>query len=158
MKFLNRQRILYAEENEDACLMLSTLLGFSDIDVFFAHTIEEAFQEALNKHFDLYLLGSRFSDGSDLELCRRLRELNPQTPIVFYSNDAYKIDKQKGLVAGAQAYLIKPEIDTVLPTILRLTSQVLESVGIQEFDEFYVNSPYRQTSISANDGQVVLNG
>jgi len=62
-----------------------------------------------------------------LELCRRLREFSPQIPIVFYSNDAREIDRQKGLATGAQAYLIKPEIDTVLPTILRLASPVSDS-------------------------------
>lgn len=156
MKFLNRCRVLYAEKNEDAGFMLSTLLGFSGIDVFFAHTIKEAFQEARSKHFDVYLLGSGFSDGSDLELCRRLREFNPQTPIVFYSNDAYKIDRQNGLAAGARAYLIKPEIDTVIPTILRLLSQVSESAKTRKFDEFYVNIPDRQISISANICQAII--
>ncbi|HEX8735645.1 MAG TPA: response regulator [Pyrinomonadaceae bacterium] len=150
MKFPNRHRVLYAEDNEDACFMLSALLGFSGIDILFAHTIKEAFQEARGKHFDLYLLGSGFSDGSDLELCRQLREFNPRTPIVFYSNDAYEIDRQEGLAAGAHAYLVKPEIDTVIPTILRLISQVSESAKIPEPDEFYVNRPHGQISIPTN--------
>ncbi|HLM03469.1 MAG TPA: response regulator [Pyrinomonadaceae bacterium] len=127
MKLTNRLRVLYAENNEDACFMLSKLLEFSGVEVSCAHTFKQAFDEARSKSFDVYLLGSKFSDGSDLELCRRLREFSPQIPIVFYSNDAREIDRQKGLATGAQAYLIKPEIDTVLPTILRLASQVSDS-------------------------------
>jgi DNA-binding response OmpR family regulator len=127
MKFTDRVRVLYAEDNEDACFMLNILLEFSGVEVSCAHTVEQAFETARNKSFDVYLLGSKFSDGSALELCRQLRELNPQIPVVFYSNDAHEADRQKGLAAGAQAYLIKPEIDTVLPTILRLASQVSDA-------------------------------
>lgn len=122
MKELKRIRILYAENDEDAGFMLSTLLGFADIDVSLARSVKKAFEDAQTEYFDAYLLESRFSDGSGLELCRRLHEFAPQTPIVFYSADAYKTDKQEGLAAGAKAYLVKPEINTVVPTILRLTS------------------------------------
>lgn len=122
MKSIKRLSILYADDNEDACFMLSTLLGMSDIDVMPARSIKEAFQSAQSKHFDLYLLDNRFSDGSGLELCRQLHEFNPQTPIVFYSGDAYESDRQKGLAAGANAYLFKPDVDTIAPTIFRLVT------------------------------------
>src|SRR5688572_15185172 len=101
MKELKRIRILYAENDEDAGFMLSTLLGFADIDVSLARSVKKAFEDAQTENFDAYLLESRFSDGSGLELCRRLHEFNPQTPIVFYSADAYKTDKLEGLAAGA---------------------------------------------------------
>jgi CheY-like chemotaxis protein len=155
MKFPVRYRVLYADDNEDACFMLSTLLGFSGIDVLFVHTTKEAFQKAQNEHFDVYLLDSRFPDGSGLELCRQLREFDPQTPIVFYSSDAYETDRQKALAAGAQVYLVKPEVDTVIPTILRLASQASETVEIKESDEFYASRPDRQISIPANAYQII---
>lgn len=120
MKYSNRRRVLYVDDNVDACFMLSTLLGFSGIDVLCAYTIKDAFRLAENEHFDVYLLDNRFPDGSGLELCRQLRELSPQTPIVFYSGDAYETDRQKALAAGAQAYVVKPEIDKVVSTLLQL--------------------------------------
>lgn len=123
MKKSNRLRILYAEDNKDACEMLSTLLSLSDIEVLPAGSVAEAFQAAQNKYFDLYLLDSRLPDGSGFELCQQLRERDPQTPIVFYSADAFEWDKQKGLAAGANAYLVKPHVDTVAPTIFQLVTQ-----------------------------------
>jgi CheY-like chemotaxis protein len=129
MKKPNRLRILYAEDNKDACEMLSALLGFSDIDVLPASSIAEAFQAAQNKYFDLYLLDSRFPDGSGLELCQQLRKHDTQTPIVFYSADAYEWDKQKGLAAGANAYLVKPNVDTVAPTIFQLVTKTFGNVN-----------------------------
>ena len=46
-------------------------------------------------------------------------------PIIFYSAAAYESDKEEGLSAGAQAYVIKPEIDELLTTI----SKVLQGEG-----------------------------
>lgn len=132
MKEFNRFSILYAEDDKDACDMLDALLGFSGIDVSCVHTVKEAFQLSQNEHFDLYLLDSSFPLGSGLELCRQLREFNPQTPIVFYSGDAYETDKQKGLAAGANAYLVKPDSDTIVETIFQLIPQITATAYSQE--------------------------
>jgi DNA-binding response OmpR family regulator len=120
MKLSKRLSVLYAEDNEDSSFMLMILLGLSDIDVLVARSVKEAFESAQNRHFDLYLLDNKFPDGSGLELCQQLRAIKPQTPIVFYSGAAYETDRQKGLEAGADAYLFKPEVGTVASTIFQL--------------------------------------
>ena len=73
-----------------------------------------------NKLFDLYLLETRLATGGGFELCRRLREFDGFTPIVFYSGDGREEDKAKGLAAGANIYLVKPDSDNIVPSILRL--------------------------------------
>lgn len=120
MQSLTRPRVLYADDNEDDCFMLSTMLGFSNIETKSANTIDEALKLAQAEQFDLYLLDTRFPEGSGLELCRQLREFNPQTPIVFYSGDAYEDDKAKGFAAGADAYLVKPDSDGIAPAVFQL--------------------------------------
>jgi two-component system KDP operon response regulator KdpE len=108
MKILNRPRILYAEDDEDNRLLVRTMCDLSGIEAVTTETIAEAWQLAQSEHFDLYLLDSRFPDGDGLELCRRLREYAPHTPILIYSAHAYETDKKKGLAAGANDYLTKP--------------------------------------------------
>jgi DNA-binding response OmpR family regulator len=132
MKSTKRVSVLYAEYNEDAGFMLSTLLGFSDIDVLLARSIKDAFEAAQDRHFDLYLLDSRFVDGTGFDLCQQLHRFNPQTPIVFYSGDAHETDRQKGLSAGANVYLVKPDVETVAPTIHQLVAQISENVNDEE--------------------------
>jgi DNA-binding response OmpR family regulator len=122
MQVPKRVRILYVDDNEDAGLMLSILLGYEGIDVLPALTIAEAIREAKNNKFDAYLLDSRFQDGSGYSLCRQLLEINPHVPVVFYSGDGGSTDKKMGLAAGAGAYLVKPQIDKIAPTILGLVS------------------------------------
>jgi DNA-binding response OmpR family regulator len=120
MKSVIRLRVLYADDDEDAGLMLSTLLNLSNIEVQTVKSVVEALRVAHSKSFDLYLLDTRFPDGSGFELCRRLREFNSSTPIVFYSGEGFEKDKAKGLAAGANAYLVKPNCDHIAPIILRL--------------------------------------
>jgi len=41
-------------------------------------------------------------------LCRKLREFDASTPILFHSGAAFERDKQEAFAAGAQGYLVKP--------------------------------------------------
>jgi DNA-binding response OmpR family regulator len=97
--------------------MLSYLLGSSDFKVELAETIEEALGLAQEHEFDLYVLDKRFPDGTGLELCQKLRELTPGVPVIFYSGDAYHLQQQEGLAAGADAYIAKPYIDELLEAV-----------------------------------------
>lgn len=120
MKSAPRFRVLYGENNEDACLMMTTLLRFSDIDVKSRGTLNEVLQSVYEIGFDLYLLDTRFPDGDGFELCRHIHDMALQTPIIFYSGDARSIDKEKGIAAGAEAYLVKPHLDEVVLAIEQL--------------------------------------
>ncbi|MBD0371043.1 MAG: response regulator [Pyrinomonadaceae bacterium] len=113
-------RILYAEDNEDTCFLISTMLGQANIEVKCAMSASEALQLAKTEHFDLYMLDTIFPDGDGVELCKQLRVLDGHTPVVFYSGAAYDTDKRRALDAGAQAYLIKPDFEGVVETVSRL--------------------------------------
>lgn len=116
-----KQRILCVEDNEDTCLMLSFLLGQAGYEVRQADSFAEGLRLTKSERFDLYILDNRFADGTGLELCGRIRELHPATPIIFLSGLAHESDRQRGLKAGAQAYLIKPDgISKLVETIRRL--------------------------------------
>jgi len=123
MKFPNRHRVLYAEDNEDSCFMVSTMCKFAGIEVVTTKTVTEAWRLAQSENFDLYLLDSRFPDGDGLELCRRLREYAQHTPIIIYSGNAYEADKKKGIAAGADYYLTKPYLDDLAATIRQIIEQ-----------------------------------
>ena len=113
---LTHCRILCVDDNEDTGFMLSHLLGL-EYEVTTATSVAEAIRLVGNERFDLYVLDNRFHDGTGVELCRKIRATDRQTPIIFYSGAAYESDKEAGLAAGAQAYVTKPEIDELLTTI-----------------------------------------
>ncbi len=107
-------------DDDDTCDLLGATLSISNIEVKSAHTVADAWRLAQIEPFDLYLLETRLPDGDGFDLCRRLHEFAPHTPIVFYSSEAYAADRQKGLAAGAAAYLVKPYFDDLAATILQI--------------------------------------
>jgi len=119
---LERKRILCVEDDVDSCDMLRVLLH--EYEVVAANTVAEGLKMARAEHFDLYLLDSRYPDGSGVDLCRQLRLFDSQTPIVFHSGLEGESDIRDALSAGAQAYLVKPiGIDELEGSIERLLAE-----------------------------------
>jgi CheY-like chemotaxis protein len=119
MKDSKKIRVLYANDNQEDCIMLSILLGNQDIEVFTANTVTEAWRLAQNEHFDFYLLDVRFAQGDGLPLCRKLREYAPHTPILLtHMNQIIQKswrqilmpDYEKAIEAGCN-YLIGKPVD-----------------------------------------------
>lgn len=122
-----RRRILCVDDNEDTCFMLTTLLG-RDYETKSAAGVGATMELARREHFDLYILDNRFPNATGPELCRRLRELHPETPIIFYSGAAFESDREEGLRAGAQAYIVKPNIDSLTEAVRRVLTNGTEAV------------------------------
>jgi len=103
---LEKKRILFVEDSADAHqLMELTLTGYR---VVTARDFTEGLRLAKQRYFDLYILDNWLPDGTGIELCRRIREFDPHTPVVFVSGAAYESDVREGLTAGAQIYITKP--------------------------------------------------
>jgi two-component system chemotaxis response regulator CheY len=47
-------------------------------------------------------------DGSGIDLCREIRLLKPDSPIIFTSGAAMRNSVDEAIEAGAASYIIKP--------------------------------------------------
>jgi CheY-like chemotaxis protein len=118
------KRVLCVDDDEDTCAMLCALLGLINCQAVAAATADEALDKIGGGDFDLYLLDNWLPGMSGVELCRRIRESDPSTPIVFYSGAAYESEQEEALAAGAQAYLVKPaDVDKLVATVRRLLGE-----------------------------------
>ena len=115
-----RKRILCVEDDEDTRTMMSVLLDHYGYEAVIAGSVPDALERARAGGLALCILDHWLSQGSGIELCQQIRAFDSHTPIMFYSGAGYRADIQKGLDAGAQAYLVKPDIDRLKPTIDRL--------------------------------------
>jgi two-component system OmpR family response regulator len=122
MSFSTQPRVLCVDDDEDSRDMLSTLLRFSRIETKAVATAAQALSLIQAERFDLYLLDSRLPDLDGFELCRRLRDFDPHTPILFFSGAAYEADKKRGIEAGANAYVIKPDLAGLVGSITQFVS------------------------------------
>lgn len=102
------RRVLCAEPHADTCDLITMLLKQQGHEVVSARTVAECLELVGGHRFDLYMLDDDYIDGTALELCKQLRRLTPETPILFFSSRAFQRDRERGLAAGAAAYLTKP--------------------------------------------------
>ena len=104
--------ILFVDDHEDTRFLISYLLGSWGYEVVAAESIGEGLALARSRRFDLYLLDSRFADGSGAELCEGIREFDKATPIIFYSGD-HPSRLVKALECDAQGFVLKPGFDAL---------------------------------------------
>lgn len=129
MPYNCRARVLYVDDDEDSREMLCLLLRSLRIEVEAVPTAAQALSSIQIEHFDLYLLDAWLPDLDGFELCRRIRQLLPHTPILFFSGAAYETDKQRAIEAGANTYVIKPDVSDLLEHVTRFIPQAQSAVA-----------------------------
>jgi two-component system OmpR family response regulator len=127
-----RPRVLCVDDDEDSRVMLVTLLKHAFIEAKAVGTAAQTLSLIQAEHFDLYTLDGWLPEIDGFELCRRLRVFDSHTPILFFSGAAYEADKKKGIEAGADDYVIKPNISQLVRSIKQFMSrEVQQPVGRQ---------------------------
>ena len=115
-------RILHVEDDEDTRALVSHILHAEGWKVVSVENASSAFKLAEEGEFDLYLIDNWIEGDTENELCRGLRTLDPDTPILFYSAAVFPADVQSALASGAQGYLEKPcTPDALVEEILKLS-------------------------------------
>ena len=120
---LSNPHVLSVDDDEEGCEMLSLLLKSHGFEVTCAQSAADAWPKIKAECFDLYLLDAWLPQIDGFELCRQIRQCDAKTPILFYSGAAYDADKQKGMAAGANAYVTKPDLDGLIETMSGLIAK-----------------------------------
>jgi DNA-binding NtrC family response regulator len=119
----NKSRILYVDDNADACEMMQIwLTGTNEsLDVTAAQDSHEALNMIAKDRFDLYIFDYRMPNVDGADLCSMVRTKDPNVPVIIYSAIAQLSDTAEGYKAGATEFLIKPnDFDKFAPTVRRL--------------------------------------
>ena len=132
-------RALCVEDDDDTREIIGIYLRSHGLEVELAATADEALRRNQTRDFDLYLLDSWLPDIDGYELCRQIRGGRRGTPILFFSGAAREVDKQKGIEAGANAYIFKPNFAELIDTLSRLVggTGVLEPMANTDGTGFY---------------------
>ena len=98
-------QVLLVEDHYDIRTTISSALDRSGFKVTGVECHASALHQVESREFDAFLLNRLCPDGIGLSLCRQLRNLYPQKPIVVYSTAVLAITQEQRLQAGASAYL-----------------------------------------------------
>ena len=104
-----RPAILFVEDISDTRELVEFSLRQDGFDVKTVQTAQEGLDLARKKSYALILLDIGLPDKDGLQLCREIREFDPQTPIVLYTAYGELLDEQEAARAGAQGCLRKPD-------------------------------------------------
>ena len=89
----------------------------------------ESIALARTGQFKLYLLGEGFEDTTNLNICQQIRTFDSDTPVLFCSAWVRPADHDRGINAGAQAYLTKPcDLDELVQTVEQLIAKAAAGV------------------------------
>ncbi|MGW5647930.1 response regulator transcription factor [Saccharopolyspora sp. NPDC003752] len=101
-------RVLVVEDDHTIGQALESSLRSHGYDVSWQHTGQDTLELAGRREFDLVLLDLGLPDLDGVEVCRRLRETQPQCVLVILTARHDEMDVVVGLEAGADDYLTKP--------------------------------------------------
>lgn len=73
-----------------------------------AYNCQKARQLLKSESFDLAILDVNLPDGNGFEICRELKEVSPETPVIFLTANDLEEDVLKGFDQGADDYITKP--------------------------------------------------
>ena len=116
-------RILCVDDDEDTRDLLAHLLDYSDLEAIAVQDTEAALRLIEMEKFSLYIIDGQLPGVSGIGLCEQIRRHDKKTPVVIFSGHAFASDREAGMLAGANVYIVKPHISEVVPAVRRLLEE-----------------------------------
>jgi two-component system alkaline phosphatase synthesis response regulator PhoP len=150
-------RLLLVEDEAGLVMTISDRLHAEGYAVDHAGDGERGFELARKGGFDLIILDLMLPKRGGMDVCRSLRQLSIDTPILMLTARTQVVDKVVGLQLGADDYLTKPfemlELLARIDAILRRTRRPSSVAGgLQRFGKLTLNFT---TGEVLRDGQPV---
>lgn len=100
--------ILVVEDDISIQKLMNTVLTRKGYGVFCASCAEDALKIIDHQYIDLAILDVMLPGMNGFDLCRELRYINQNLPVLMVTAMNEPIDKQRGFIAGTDDYMTKP--------------------------------------------------
>jgi len=141
-------RILIIEDEEKIARVLQLELQFEGYEAEMAHTGTEGLLKYREQQWDLILLDVMLPEMSGMDVLKRIRATELQTPVIMLTAKNEVEDKVKGLDLGANDYVTKPfEIEELLARIrssLRFSQKSSTQQEQVTFGQLSINEQTRE--------------
>ncbi|RWZ59800.1 response regulator transcription factor [Halobacillus fulvus] len=121
------QKILIVDDEESIVTLLKYNIDQAGYSTEVAYSGTDALEKASNTTFDLIVLDVMLPGMDGMEVCKKLRQQQVETPILMLTAKDDEFDKVLGLELGADDYLTKPfsprEVVARIKAILRRISR-----------------------------------
>ncbi|CAM3272042.1 response regulator transcription factor [Filibacter tadaridae] len=150
-----KERILIIEDEENIARVLQLELEFEGYETGIAHTGTDGLIKYREQGWNLILLDLMLPGLNGLDVLRRIRATENETPVILLTAKDDMEDKVAGLDLGANDYVTKPfEIEELLA---RIRSAIrFSKVSVHGKDEFF--HEFASLSIHEQTREVKRNG
>lgn len=125
---IKEMRILIAEDEPKVASFIKKGLEENNFDADIAYDGLSAEKLAQRFKYELFILDIIIPGINGLELCRKLKKLNPNIPVLMLTALGTTDDKIIGFDAGANDYLVKPfEFRELLARVKVLTNKPVQT-------------------------------
>ena len=122
-----KRTILIIEDEPSIVTLLKYNLEQNDFQTVIAYNGVEAMERFKEQSYDLIVLDIMLPKKDGTEVCKEIRQINQQVPIIMLTAKDTEYDKIYGLEIGADDYLTKPfspkELNARINAILRRTEK-----------------------------------
>ena len=131
------KKILTIDDNSQSTEALRLCLERQGYEVIAAYGGTEGLRKFQENHPDLVILDVMISDTDGWEICRSLREMSPNVPILILTVLKEKANVVRGLALGADEFVAKPfrsgELVARIQALLRRTNMTKASSNRPSF-------------------------
>ena len=150
--------ILIIEDDSSILRGLKDNLTFEGYTVSTSMNGKEGLKKALHEEFDLILLDIMLPGLNGHEVCRRIKKVKNNLPVIMLTARSSEIDKVTGLDVGADDYITKPfgipELLARIRAVLRRTNKL--PVGIDTYSFGNVTLDFKKYIALFKDKEVNL--
>ena len=115
---MSQKTILIVEDSSDISRLVRHILTQAGYQVTVAEDGPQGWDAFERIHPDLALLDVNLPGIDGIELCRRIKQASPMTPVIILTVQAETEAVQRGIRAGANTYLAKPfEISQLMAAV-----------------------------------------
>ncbi len=130
-------KVLLAEDDRDFGNILAQYVTISGFDVNLARDGKEAWESFKNDKPDICVLDVMMPEMDGFTLGEKIKEAEPDVPLIYLTAKSLKEDIVRGLKIGADDYITKPFDPEVL--ILRINN-ILKRVYSSSTDEYKISN------------------
>lgn len=148
-------RILVIEDDLALSAGLCFELDSSGYITVAAYNCRKAEQLIQTDHFDLVLLDVNLPDGNGFDLCRIIKQVRPELPVIFLTANDLEQNVLDGFDLGAEDYVTKPFSMQILQrrieVVLRRADKTVAEVPAQRWSDGFLTLDF--SALTAQRGK-----
>jgi two-component system phosphate regulon response regulator OmpR len=153
-------KLYLIDDDEDLHELLKVYFEDLQIELLGAETPSKGINYLENNVVDLVILDLMLPEMDGFEVCKKLRQINPDLPIIMLTAKTDDFNKIVGLELGADDYLAKPfnprELFARIKTILRRVERANSKIEVKT--QNILHSPTWDITLNIDSREVIHKG